>query len=102
MADDVNVTPAQTMRLAGQRASATTENLRELSVTLIGLAQANIQTAFDFARQATAVTTPADMVKLWAEHVPKQLELLSAQTKQLTELGQRMATRAASSVAHQK
>lgn len=102
MADDVKVTPGQTIRVAEHHVSATTENVRELSVMLIDLAQVNIEAAFDFTRQAATAKTPADLVTLWTTHVPKRLELLSAQTKQLTELGQRIATRATSSMPLQK
>jgi glycerol-3-phosphate dehydrogenase len=71
------------------------ENVRDLSVTLLDMAHANIEAAFEFARQAATARTPSDLLNLWTTHVPKQLQQLGAQTKELTELGQKLSGRSA-------
>lgn len=75
------------------------ENLRHLSVTLIDMAHANIESAFDFARSAATARTPSDIVNLWSTQLPKQLRLLTEQAKELTELGQKLASQSAPSTA---
>ena len=69
-----------------------TENFRDLNITLIDMAHASIESAFEFARQAATARTPRDLAALWSAHVPKQLELLNAQTRELTELGQKLVS----------
>lgn len=88
----------QTVRKTEKDISASAETVRELSATLIEMAHANIESAFEFAREAATVRTPSDLANLWAKHTRKQLELLSGQTKELTELGQKFAVRSAPSI----
>jgi len=78
--------------------SATGENLRELSTTLIEMAHANVESAFEFARQAVAARTPGDIVNLWGTHIPSQLQRLTQQASALAELGQKLASRTAPSI----
>jgi hypothetical protein len=89
---------AQATQKAEQSFAVGTENFRDLSITLIDMAHANIESAFEFARQAAAARTPGDLATLWSAHVPKQFELLNAQTKELTDLGQKLAIRSAPSI----
>jgi hypothetical protein len=89
---------AQTARKVEEGLSASTENLRDLNVTLIEMAHANIESVFEFARQAATAKTPSDIVNLWSAHIPKQVQLLSAQMRELTELGQKLASRSAPSI----
>lgn len=88
----------QTPQKAEQGFALGTENFRDLGITLIDMAHANIESAFEFARQAATARTPSDLATLWTAHVPKQLELLNTQTKELTELGQKLAVRSAPSI----
>ena len=73
------------------------ENLRDLSVMLIEIANQNIQAAFDVATRAAGARTPIDLVNLWSAHIRRQLELLNAQTEQLSELTQRLVRSSTSS-----
>jgi hypothetical protein len=91
----------ETARKVDERASAGIEGLRELSLSLIDMAHANVDSAFEFAREATTLRTPVDIINLWTSHSRKQLELLSEQSKRMTELGQKLATRTAPSIAPQ-
>jgi phasin family protein len=51
--------------------------------------------AFDFARQLTNVKSPSEFFELSAAHARKQFETFTEQAKQLTTLGQKVATDAA-------
>ena len=88
----------QMERQVQEGTSAVTDNLRDLNVTLLEMAHANIDAAFEFAHQAATARTPSEIVELWSTHLPKQLRLLTEQSKELTELGQKLASRSAPSI----
>lgn len=92
------VASEQAARKVEQGFAVGTENFRDLSIKLIDMAHANVESAFDFARQATSARSPGDLVTLWSTQFPKQLELLNAQTKELTELGQKFTARGTPSI----
>ena len=71
-------------------------DLRELSVKLIDMARANTEAAFDLAHQIATAKAPSDIAAVCAAHGKKQIEILSAQTQELTMLGQRQRMAAAS------
>jgi phasin len=54
--------------------------------------KANTTTSLDFAQELFGVKTPAAAIELWTSHTRKQFETLAAQAKELTELGQKVAT----------
>jgi hypothetical protein len=72
--------------------------LRELSVALIEMAHTNVESAFEFARQAVAAQTPADIINLWSTHVPRQLQRLTQQANEPAEVGQKLVKRSAPSI----
>lgn len=74
-------------------AFAAVENLQDLSVTLIEMAHANIDAAFEFAHQAATARTPTDIVNLWSTHLAKQLRLITEQAQELAQRGQKLANR---------
>ena len=46
----------------------------------------------DFAQALIGVKTPAEAMELWTSHARKQFEAFTAHTKELAELGQKVAT----------
>ena len=64
----------------------------EYSTKLIEFFKANTSSSLDFAQQLFGVKTPAEALELWTAHTRKQYETLTAQAKELTELGQKVAT----------
>jgi phasin len=64
----------------------------EYSAKLIEFFKANTSSSLDFAQQLFGVKTPAEALELWTAHTRKQYETLTAQAKELTELGQKVAT----------
>jgi phasin len=81
----------QTARSVKQSYSVTVDNVRDLNIKMIDMAQANAEAVFEFARQLAAVKQPSDMVELWTARARKQFETLTEQTKELSTLGQKIA-----------
>jgi len=81
----------QTARSVQQSYSVTVDNVRDLNIKMIDMAQANAEAVFEFARQLAGVKQPSDMVELWTAHAKKQFETLTEQTKELSALGQKIA-----------
>ena len=68
--------------------------MRELNLKLIELARANTEAVFELAHQIAGVEAPSDLTEIWAEHTRRQFELMTKQSKELTNLGQKLAGRA--------
>jgi phasin len=62
------------------------------SAKLVEFMKANTTTSLDFAQELFGVKTPAEALELWTSHTRKQFETLTAQAKELAELGQKVAT----------
>jgi phasin len=62
------------------------------SAKLVEFIKANTTSSLDFAQELFGVKTPAEALELWTSHTRKQFETLSAQAKELAELGQKVAT----------
>jgi hypothetical protein len=82
-----------------QNYSVAVENIRAFNVKMIDMARVNTEAVFDFAHQIASAKAPADIVELWTAHAHKQFETLSAQTKELAALGQKMAGESAGPLA---
>ncbi|MFZ0421808.1 MAG: phasin family protein [Xanthobacteraceae bacterium] len=83
-----------------QSYSAAAENVRAFNVKMIDMARANTEAVFDFALKIASAKAPNDIVELWTAHAHKQFETLTAQTKELTALGQKMAGDSAGPLQH--
>jgi hypothetical protein len=51
--------------------------VRDLNVSLIGMAQANTHAAFDLARAVAEAKAPSDMVQALTTHATKQFDMLT-------------------------
>ena len=85
----------QSARAVEQSYSATVENMRDYHLKMIDMARANTEAAFEFARQLAITKSPSDVMELWTSHARKQFEKLSEQVKELTALGQKIASKSA-------
>ena len=74
------------------------ENVRDLNVRLIAMAQANTDAAFDFAREVAEAKAPSDLVQAWTTHATKQFDMLTKQATDLTALGRQFASTASEPV----
>ena len=70
---------------------ATTKGLSELSLKLIETARENTNSAFDFATQLIAVKSVSEAVELSTTHTRKRYETVTAQTKELGAMAQKVA-----------
>jgi phasin len=62
------------------------------SAKLVEFMKTNTTSSLDFAQELFGVKSPAEVLELWTSHTRKQFETLSAQAKELAELGQKVAS----------
>ena len=67
----------------------------EYNLKLIEAARVNTNAAFDFATELFNAKSLSDVVELSTAHLRKQVEAMTAQTKELTSLAQKVATETA-------
>jgi phasin len=75
--------------------SATTKSASDFNLHYLEIAQANMNAAFDFARQLARVKSPSEFFELSTAHARKQFEMFTEQSQRLTSLAQKAATDAA-------
>ena len=85
----------ETARSIEQGYSAAAESIRDFNLRLIEMTYANAMAALDFARQISTAKGPSEAVELWSSQARKQFETLTDQSKELTALGQKIATSSA-------
>jgi hypothetical protein len=90
--DKTLATGAETVRGIQEGVTSALENVRDLNVRLIDMAQANSDAAFDFAREVAEAKAPSDLVQAWTTHATKQFDMLTKQAGEVTTLGQRFAS----------
>ena len=61
------------------------------SAKLVEFIKANTTSSLDFAQELLSVKSPAEALELWTSQARKQFETLTAQAKELAELGQKVA-----------
>jgi hypothetical protein len=82
----------QSIQAATDNFSMSTSGFREFNLKMIEIARENTMAFFDFASKAMTTTEPNAMMELWQAHTQTQMEMLSKQSKELTTLGQKLAT----------
>jgi phasin len=65
----------------------------EYNLKVIEIARTNTNAAFEHAQQLLWVKTPSEFVDLSTAHARKQFDTMIAQTKELTELAQKVTTK---------
>jgi hypothetical protein len=83
---------AETVREVREGFTSTLENVRDLNVRLIDMAQASTDAAFDFAREVAETKAPSDFFQACTTHATKQFDLLTKQASELTTLGRQVAS----------
>jgi len=63
----------------------------EYSQKLMEFIKSNNSDNLDFAQELLGMKSPSEAMELWTTHTRKQLETLTAQAKELGELGQKIA-----------
>jgi phasin len=67
----------------------------DYNLKVIEIARTNANTAFDCMQEMLGVKSPSEFVELSTSHARKQFEAMTAQTKELTELAQKITTETA-------
>ena len=70
--------------------STAAQGAMDCNAKVIEFARANSNAAFDYAGELLAVKSPSELLEVSAEHVRKQIEVLSTQAKELTALSQKV------------
>ena len=77
--------------IEGSYATAT-KGASDYGLKVIEVSRANTNAAFDFATQLFTVKSLSDAVELTTAHMRKQFDTMSAQSKELTALAQKVTT----------
>jgi phasin len=72
--------------------SAYSNGAKQYSAKLMDMLKSTTSANLDFAQELVAVKSPTEAMELWTSHARKQFETLGAQAKELTELGQKVAS----------
>jgi hypothetical protein len=73
--------------------SSSLAGMRELNIKLIDMAHANAEAVFELAHEIVSAEAPSDLATIWSAHARRQFEMMTKQTRELTELGQKLASR---------
>ena len=65
----------------------------EYNLKIIEIARTNTNSAFEHAQQLLGVKSPSEFVELSTAHARKQFDTMIAQTKELTELAEKVTTK---------
>jgi phasin len=74
--------------------STASKGASDYGMALIDAARANTNAAFDFYSQIMTTKSLSEMIELSTSHARKQFETVTAQSKDLTALAQKVATEA--------
>ncbi len=88
--NDTMATGAETVRDIQEGFTSAVENVRDLNLKLIDMAQANTQAAFDFAHEVSKAQGPSDFVQAWTTNATKQFDLLTKQASEFTKIGPKL------------
>ena len=69
-----------------------TKGASDYTAKLLDIARTNTEGAFDFAQAMMGTKSMTDAFELMSSHTRKQFELMTAQSKDLMELGKKVAT----------
>jgi phasin len=64
----------------------------DYNLKIMEIARTNTNATFEYAKELMGVKSPSDFVVLWTAHARKQFDTMTAQTKALTELAQKVTT----------
>ncbi len=84
---------AATAEMSGvlKNAGATAaQGFKDSNAKVLEFARTNSNAAFDYANQLLGVKSPSEFIQLSTEHARKQFDVLSAQSKELTALSQKV------------
>jgi phasin len=90
--DKMKVATEEASGVLEESYSAASKGASDYGLKLIEMFRANTNAQFDFARDLMSAKSPAEFVELSSAFTRKQFETLTAQTKDVTALAQKVAT----------
>ena len=72
-----------------------TKGATEYTAKVMDIVKTNTHANFDFAQQLASVKSPTELMEIWTSHARKQVETMTAQTRELAELAKKIATETA-------
>lgn len=67
----------------------------EYATKVMDIVKTNTHASFDFAQELAGVKSPSQLMEVWTSHARKQVEVMTAQTRELAELAKKIATETA-------
>ncbi|MBI5131765.1 MAG: phasin [Rhodopseudomonas palustris] len=71
--------------------SSASKGATDYSTKVFDFVKTNTSASFDFAHSLFGAKTLPEVLEMWTSHAKKQVEVLTSQTKELTELSQKVA-----------
>ena len=90
--EKLNVSAEETTDLLEDTYSTASKGLAEYNAVALESLRTNVNAAFDFVGALFAAKSVSEAVEISTGHVRKQFDVLSAQTKELSTLAQKVAT----------
>jgi phasin len=87
----------QTMNTLEGQSKAAQEGAKEISQKIMGFAEQNVATAFDYAQRLVQAKDPQSLMALHGEFVQAQMQVLADQARELTEIASKAARESAKS-----
>ena len=88
----LSATPEHTFKMVESSFASAANAIKDYNLKAFEFAQANWMSTFDYAKQLAGAKSPQEMLELWTTCVSRQFETLAEQARELTMLGQRVAT----------
>lgn len=89
--DRLGATAEESARAIEDSTKTAAGGMTDLQFKALEIARSNAMAAFDYAQDAMAARSPSDLLKVWTSHSRKQFDRLTGQTKELSDLAQRVA-----------
>ena len=99
--DRLNASTEQTVKMIENSFASGVNALKDYNLKAFEFTQTNLEATFDSAKQLVSAKSPTEMLELWSKCASKQFETFAEQAKELTALGQRVATESAEPLSKQ-
>ena len=87
----------QTMNTLEGQSKVAQEGAKEISQKIMGFAEQNVATAFDYAQKLVQAKDPQSLMALHGEFVQAQMQILADQARELTDIATKAARESAKS-----
>ena len=81
----------QTMNTLEGQSKVAQEGAKEISQKIMGFAEQNVSTAFDYAQKLVQAKDPQSLMALHGEFVQAQMQVLADQARELTDIASKAA-----------